>query len=125
MNNLEEEVLKLFNNKQWKSFVEYTTKAYQRYRRDQYALALNKFAEIKATDETFKAAVGYCIENKTYGMKKLYDTYMYMINKDEEERDLNNPKEVRLVTNKSAYLKVQKRPIASYETFLVNTGAGV
>ncbi len=125
LNNLEEEVLKLFNNKQWRSFVEYTTKAYQRYRRDQYALALNKFAEIKETDETFKAAVGYCIENKTYGMKKLYDTYMYMINKDEEERDLNNPKEVRLVTNKSAYLNVQKRPIASYETFLVNTGASV
>jgi len=130
LNRLEEEVLKLFNNKQWKSFVEYTTKAYQRYRRDQYALALSKFSEIKETDEIFKTALGYCLDNKTYGMKKLYDTYMYMTNNnDKREQALNldnikNPNEIRLTTEKVAYPNVQKRPIASYEAILVNNQKG-
>ena len=109
--------------------MEYTTKAYKRYKRDQYALALSKFSEIKETDGIFKAALDYCLDNKTYGMKKLYDTYVYMTSKDKEEQkssldNIKNQKEIRLTTEKVICLNVQKRLIASYEAILANTQKG-
>lgn len=84
---------------------------------------------ISETDEIFKAALDYCLDNKTYGMKKLYDTYVYMTsNNDKGEQKTNldskNPKEIRLTTEKVAYPNIQKRPIASYEALLVNTQKG-
>lgn len=119
LNELEAKVMLLFDDKEWKVFVGNTKKSFTRYCRDQYSLALNKFAKIEEMG-IFQMSVSYCLENKTYGMKKLYDTYQYLLKEHREEQKAIAGifRKVPLLINRSSSVRVSKRPVEMYEAFL-------
>jgi transposase len=119
LKELEEEVLLLFDDKDWKLFVENTKKSFPRYCRDQYSLALRKFTKIEETG-IFQMSVSYCLENKTYGMKKLHDTYQYLLKEHKEEQQivLGVFSKAPLLINRASSVKVSKRSLQMYEALI-------
>ncbi len=119
LNELEGKAMLLFDDKEWKIFVENTKKSFPRYCRDQYTLALNKFSKIEEM-EIFQMSVSYCLENKTYGMKKLYDTYKYLLKEHKEEQDiiLGAFNKMPLLINRASSVNVAKRPLRMYEALI-------
>jgi len=73
---LKEELKGLFALDSWSVFVDKNFKEYTRYFRDQYHDALKKFSQ-GIEREHLKQAIDLCLENRTYTMANLYDTYQY------------------------------------------------
>ena len=95
---------------------------YTRYFRDQYHDALKKFSR-GIEEEGLKQAIALCLENRTYNMANLYDTYQYY----QQEAELVLPK-VKITSNlrgipreKKAF-QVEKRDIGIYRA-LVNASS--
>ncbi|GMT43271.1 MAG: transposase for insertion sequence element IS21-like protein [bacterium] len=123
LNELEEKVILLFDDERWKSFVENTRKAFLRYRRDQYTLALRRFTKIEETG-IFRRAVAYCLENKTYGMKKLHDTYQYLLKEHRQKQQivLGLFSETPRPINRASSVNVSKRSVELYEALIGSNG---
>jgi len=127
LKELEDKVLGFFDNEQWKEFVKGTPKAYPRYSRDQYTFALENM-RIVEDEGIFLMAVEYCLENKTYGMKKLHDTYGYLLKEHKQEQEINfkafSGMPALLNGTRATELKVAKRPVESYESLVVSENGG-
>lgn len=113
---LKKKLNELFSVSGWNKFVDKNYEIYPRYFRDQYNEALKKFSDgIK--DETMEQAVKFCLENKTYSMANLWDTYQYY--KREMELMESSPKlkikaGLRGIPAEKKSITVQKRDIAEY-----------
>jgi len=116
---LKEKLKRLFALDSWSEFVDKNFRLYTRYFRDQYHDALKKFSrgiEMKH----LKQAIDLCLENRTYSMANLYDTYQYY----QQEKELALPKvkitsNLRGIPREKKEFQVEKRDIGIYHT-LVN-----
>jgi len=121
---LKEKLKRLFALDNWSEFVDKNFKEYTRYFRDQYHDALKKFSQ-GIEREHLKQAIDLCLENRTYSMANLYDTYQYC----KQEKELALPKvkitsRLRSIPQEKKTFQVEKRDIGVYHT-LVNFSSGV
>jgi len=121
---LKEELKRLFILDSWSEFVDKNFQMYTRYFRDQYHDALKKFSQ-GIEREHLKPAIDLCLENRTYTMTNLYDTYQYY----QQEAELALPKvkivsRLRGIPHKKKTFQVEKRDIGVYHT-LVNASSEV
>ena len=125
LNELEEKVLLLFDDEQWRVFLENTHKTLPRYYRDQLSLALKKFTKVEELG-IFQLAVSYCLENKTYGIKVLSDTYKYLLKEHEEEQQIifKAFSRIPLMVNRASTVDVSKRSVDTYEAYLTGDKKG-
>ena len=114
--DLENEVKGMFGFSEWREFVDRNREALKRYFRDQCVLAKRYFCE--SIDEgLFQMAVEYCLENKTYAMTALKDTYEHQKREHEKEQEMIFQAFGKaLGTGKKAPPVVSKRPIGDYES---------
>jgi len=119
---LKEELKRLFTLDSWSEFVDKNFQMYTRYFRDQYHDALKKFSR-EIEREHLGQAIDLCLENRTYTMANLYDTYQYY----QQEKELAPPK-VNIVSNlrgiprEKKEFQVEKRDIGVYRA-LVNASS--
>jgi hypothetical protein len=106
----------MFGFDEWREFVDRNREALKRYFRDQCVLAKRYFCE--SIDEgLFQMAVEYCLENKTYAMTALKDTYEHQKREHEKEHEMIFQAFGKaLGTGKKAAPVVSKRPIGDYES---------
>jgi transposase len=115
---LRDEIVNMHDFENWKEFIEINTKTYNRFSRDQYIIARNKFSKIEDT-AIFEMAVEYCLSNKTYSMTELSDTYNYMLSEHEEEQEtIRNAFMGLLNSTKPKAPHVAKRDLTEYETVI-------
>ena len=116
---LKEQLKRLFGLDSWSEFVDKNFQMYTRYFRDQYHDALKKFSQ-GIEREYLGQAIDLCLENRTYSMANLYDTYQYY----QQEAKLSLPKvkivsRLRGIPREKKEFQVEKRDIGVYHT-LVN-----
>jgi len=116
---LKEELKRLFALDSWSEFVDKNFQMYTRYFRDQYHEALKKFSR-GIEREHLGQAIDLCLENRTYTMANLYDTYQYY----QQETELALPKVkivsmLRDIPQEKKEFQVEKRDIGVYHN-LVN-----
>jgi len=121
---LKEELKRLFALDNWSEFVDKNFRMYTRYFRDQYHDALKKFSR-GIEREHLKQAIDLCLENRTYSIANLYDTYQYY----QQEAELALPKvkivsSLRGIPQGKKEFQVEKRDIGVYRA-LVNTSSEV
>lgn len=113
---LKEKLKGLFIVAGWNEFVDRNYEAYSRYFRDQHNEALKKFSgEIQTA--VLEEAVKFCLENRTYTMANLWDTYQYY--KKETELTVAQPKlnaepGLRDISAEKRNISVEKRDISEY-----------
>jgi len=119
---LKEQLKRLFALDSWSEFVDKNFREYTRYFRDQYHEALKKFSQGIEREHLIQA-IDLCLENRTYTMANLADTYQYY----QQEAELVLPK-VKITSNlrgipleKKAF-QVEKRDIGVYRA-LVNVSS--
>lgn len=116
---MKEELKRLFALDNWSEFVDKNFKEYTRYFRDQYHDALKKFSQ-GIEKEHLRQAIDLCLENRTYSMVNLYDTYQYY----QQEAELALPKvevvsRLKGIPQEKKTFQVEKRDIGVYRA-LVN-----
>jgi hypothetical protein len=121
---LKEQLKSLFDIDSWSEFVDKNFRMYTRYFRDQYHEALKKFSQ-GIEEECLRQSIALCLENRTYTMANLYDTYQYY----QQEAELTLPKvkivsRLRGIPQEKKAFQVEKRDIGVYHT-LVNTSSEV
>jgi len=72
---LKSDVMKMFDDEQWNSFVEKNFKAFPRYVRDQCIEAKRHFGDKEVDLIVLGRALQYCLENSTFSFGNLKDTY--------------------------------------------------
>lgn len=121
---LKEKLKRLFALDSWNEFVDKNFQMYTRYFRDQYHEALKKFSQ-GIEREHLKQAIELCLENRTYTMANLADTYQYY----QQEKELTLPKvnigsNLRGIPHEKKEFQVEKRDIGVYRA-LVNASSEV
>ena len=119
---MKEQLKGLFGLDSWSEFVDKNFQMYTRYFRDQYHEALKKFSQ-GIEREHLKQAIDLCLENRTYTMANLYDTYQYY----HQEAELTLPKvkivsRLRDIPREKKAFQVEKRDIGVYHA-LVNASS--
>lgn len=122
LQELENEVTNMYAFPEWKQFLERVHQALPRYFRDQCVFAKRHFGE-GVEEGLFAEAVGYCLENTTYSMTALSDTYEHRKREQEAEqqtvfRAFGNPPGLARTPPPA----VSKRAVGEYES-LVDTRA--
>lgn len=120
---LKQEVLGLFNFDKWKEFTRRNHTANPRYVRDQCLLAQKYFGgEIE--QGFLEMAIDYCLDNKTYSITALRDTYAYQL------REFKADQETVFTAITGAFRvldytgpTVSKRPVQDYQ-HLIFEGPG-
>jgi len=122
---LKEKLQRKFSLELWEIFVEKNYQAYPRYFRDQYSDATRKF-QGQINIEYLKAALKICLDNRTYTMANLRDTYLYC----KQEAELNIPEcklgsnpRLRNITIKSTTFDVETRDIGVYHDLVTEAGS--
>ena len=115
---LKEKLKRLFVLDNWSEFVDKNFRMYTRYFRDQYHDALKKFSQ-GIEREHLRQAIDLCLENRTYSMANLYDTYQYY----QQETQLALPKvkiisRLRGIPQEKKEFQVEKRDIGVYHALL-------
>jgi len=119
---LKEQLKSLFALDSWSEFVDKNFQMYTRFFRDQYHEALKKFSQ-GIEEECLKQAIALCLENRTYTIANLYDTYQYY----QQEAELALPKvkivsRLRDIPQEKKVFQVEKRDIGVYRA-LVNASS--
>ena len=122
---LKEKLQRRFPMELWKIFIEKNYQAYPRYFRDQYSDANRKFSG-QINMEYLKEALRICLDNRTYSMANLYDTYMYC--KQEAELDipeckLNSNPRLKNVSIRNTAFDVETRGIEVYHNIVTEAGS--
>jgi hypothetical protein len=119
---LREEIISIYPWPSWRRFVEKTHYAFPRYFRDQCSLAKRLFSD-ETDDALVEAAVDYCLDNKTYTMKALHDTYQFFYQEQKQSAKII-PMKLGPATHGREMVdepSVQNRLVADYEK-LVEAG---
>jgi hypothetical protein len=72
---LKSDVMKMFDDEEWKSFVAKNFKAFPRYVRDQCIEATRHFSDKEVDIVVLRQSLRYCLENSTLSFANLKDTY--------------------------------------------------
>lgn len=72
---LKSDVMKMFDDEEWKRFVEKNFKAFSRYVRDQCIEANRHFSDKEVDMVVLRQSLQYCLENDTLSFANLKDTY--------------------------------------------------
>ena len=113
---LQEEVLKLFPNPKWETLLMINFKQYNRYSRDQ-CLEIKKYFSHKEIDlEVLDLSLDYCLENKTYSISNLKDTYIYFNNLESFNTEIKKDNYVK--TQIKEKITVNKRNINVYQSII-------
>lgn len=117
---LKEKLQCMFSLELWKVFIDKNYQAYPRYFRDQNSDAMKKFS-YGINTEYLKQALKLCLDNQTYSMANLYDTYLYF--KQEAELDIpdcklgNNPA-LKTMSGKNPVFQIETRKIEVYHNLI-------
>ena len=119
---LKDQLKRLFTLDSWSEFVDKNFQEYTRYFRDQYHEALKKFSQ-EIEREHLGQAIDLCLENQTYTMVNLYDTYQYY----QQEKELALPKveivsRLRDIPQEKKAFQVEKRDIGVYRALVNASG---
>lgn len=76
---LKEEVLNYYSLDNWKVFLDFNFKTFNRYVRDQCIDARKYFSNRNIETTVLGRALEFCIQNRTYSMANLNDTYKYFL----------------------------------------------
>jgi len=121
---LKEKLERRFPLDLWKIFIDKNYQAYPRYFRDQYNDAGRKFNG-RVNMEYLKQALSICLDNGTYTMANLHDTYQYC--KQEAELDIpkckltSTPPLKQIPINKREF-EVETRDVDVYCEFVTEAG---
>lgn len=124
---LREAVANKYALPRWGEFVGHNFKVFQRYVRDQCLEAQRRFAgevDLACLDQ----ALSFCLEQETYSMANLHDTYRYYqgLSESEDGEDLlgKMAPQLREVSRYRREIKVAKRDVGTY-TSLISILTGV
>ncbi len=120
---LKEKLHRMFSLDLWKVFVDKNYQRYPRYFRDQYSDAKKKFSG-SVNMEYLKNAVSICLENQTYSMANLHDTYLYCKREADlevPEFKLNSNSELQNVLAKNTGFQVEIRDIEVYHNLVARS----
>jgi hypothetical protein len=130
-----EEIISYFGIEEWKEFLGLNFKTFDRYTRDQCREARNHFKDKKTDEAVLKEAIQYCLENKTYSMKNLYDSYEHfkrqkdLISQDVKLQKLPSIMVNRLIevhkTGVKKDIEVSRPDTKAYEAILGRVGSAL
>lgn len=124
VNALEQKVRAYIAYPAWQQFVTKNHETYSRYFRDQCMLAEKYFSQDTENIHLHRA-LDYCIENKTFSMKALYDTYRFYIREGERENEcVVNPPILETVKPFPEFA-VSARSMESYESLVTSKAGGL
>jgi len=118
--SLKEKVLNKFSLDTWHIFVQKNFKRYSRYGRDQCLEATRRFGG-DVDHESLGLALEFCLENKTYSMSSLYDTYTYYKGlKERNENDIlaKMAPQLKAVSKYKSDIRVAKRDLGIYKSLV-------
>lgn len=90
LEELKDQVSRLFPQARWKAFAEKNFRTYSRYVRDQCVEAKKYFTKDDVEPFVLNKALDYCLENNTLSFADLHDTYHYF-KREEEETEVLPP----------------------------------
>jgi transposase len=124
LKELQKQILDLHEFTLWKEYVGLNMKAYPRYSRDQLLYAKNHLKDVEDVS-ILEMSVAYCIENKTYSMKQLKDTYEYQLREHKEDQNIIRTL-FQGLTEKPTYQspEVSSRSVEEYERLVKSAGGG-
>jgi len=113
-----QKTMQMYSFESWKVFVQINVKTFNRYSRDQCLLAKKHFQEVE-DESILEMSVQYCLENKTYSMTDLKDTYDHMLTEHKQEQQLIHQAFLGAFWKmKPQPLTVSKRRVEEYETLV-------
>ena len=123
---LKNEVMGYFVLENWNAFLELNFSAFGRYTRDQCLEARKYFSDREIDLEVFNQALKYCIDNKTFSMANLNDSFRHFL---EERKNGSNENiaETAITINSGVVrihpgLEVSKPDLAPYQSLVDTTG---
>jgi transposase len=123
LEDLYRQTLAMYEFPAWKEYVNLNNKAYPRYTRDQFVYAAKHLKDVEDVS-ILENAVCYCLENKTYSMPQLKDTYEYQLREHMEEQEVIHNLFSGLPRKLSYPVpEVARRSVGDYES-LVNPPRG-
>ncbi|MBU0976067.1 IS21 family transposase [Patescibacteria group bacterium] len=120
LQELKSKLKELFQMESWNIFIDNNCRAFPRYFRDQYTEAVKKFSK-GINQDYLQAAIELCLENRTYSMANLWDTYQYYKQEAEfnqPECKLKNIPELRDISRKNQDFHVEKHQISVYHSLV-------
>jgi hypothetical protein len=117
---MREEVLNRFALERWQQFVRENFKTFNRYVRDQCLEAQRRFGG-EVNLECLDQALAFCLEQKTYSMANLHDTYQYYrgLSETREEDILRNmAPQLKAVSRYRREIRVSKRDLGVYKSLI-------
>jgi len=125
LKDLQQQTLDMYEFESWKEFIRLNSKTYSRYARDQFLYAGKHLKDVEDRG-IFEMAVVYCLENETYSMTQLKDTYVHKLNEHREEQSVIHDLFQRLPEKLSySFPAVAKRSVTEYESLARPPGGGV
>jgi transposase len=124
---LKQEVAGYFTLENWGSFLDINFMTFARYTRDQCIEARKYFYNQEIDLEMFGRAITYCLENKTYSMSNLNDSYNHFTYEKKERMKEGFTGSILMIKKGSAgiipEIKVTKPDLAPYRS-LINAAGG-
>jgi hypothetical protein len=107
----------LFGAAEWKTFLDKTFKYKVRYVRDQCLEAQKYFSNIKDTESLVKA-LNYCLDNTTYSIGQLKDTYQYFIKSQPMDKKIPVSRIDVSTKNKITNINVETWSLVNYKELI-------
>lgn len=124
LKDLHRQTLDMYEFSSWKEYVGLNIKAYPRYSRDQFIYAGKHLKDVEDVS-ILETAVLYCLENGTYSMTQLKDTYEYQLNEHKKEQSIIHNLFQRLPEKLSySFPDVARRSLTEYESLVSPPGGG-
>jgi hypothetical protein len=115
INDLRQIVLKLHDFDMWKEFIEANTKFFPRYVRDQFLYAQKHLSRVE-DESILEMAVDYCLQNRTFAMTELLDTYRHYLKEKEEDQKMIQTAFLNVMKETAKpCVRVPQRPVTHYE----------
>ena len=123
---LKEEVMGYFVLESWRTFLELNFRTFSRYSRDQCLEARKYFRDQEIDLGMFDRALKYCIDNKTYSIGNLNDSYRHIMTEIEDRSENDSNIKMLIVSNGTvriiSELEVAKPDLGPYKTLVNITG---
>jgi len=124
LKDLHQQTLDMYEFSSWKEYVGLNIKAYPRYSRDQFLYARKHLKDVEDVS-ILETVVVYCIENGTYSMTQLKDTYEYQFHEHRKDQKIIHNL-FQGLPEKHAYSipNVASRSLNEYESLVSPPGGG-
>ena len=121
---LKEEVKKYFNLESWNKFLECNFKEFNRYVRDQCLEARKHFKGKEIKLGIIEEALRFCLENKTYAMSNLKDSYSHFLYQNSQESRI--PPDIIPITGNRVLRELEvSRPDIELYSALIKDGGNI